>query len=120
LVKKLLSFAAPDWLAWSLSWVWRPIPVQGKIGWIATIAGLLMKTQVQSAEYVCRSLLAKDSYVRIDHATVETPMDKSGSINRLIGEAYQEVKNNRAKVEFRFLNGVTAAKWTKPAPLSLP
>ena len=120
LVKKLLSFAAPDWLAWSLSWVWRPVPVQGKIGWIATIASLLMKTQAQSAEYVCRSLLREGSYVRIDHATVETPMDKSGAINRLIGEAYEEARINRAKVEFRFLNGVTAARWTKPAPASLP
>jgi len=47
-------------------------------------------------------------------------LDQSGSINRLIGEAENEARINRAIVEFRFLDGVTAAKWTKPAPARLP
>lgn len=114
LVKQLLSFMVPGPLATIISMFWKPQPVEGKLGWVATIAGLLMKTQSQSAAHVCRRLLAEDAYLRVDAPTIDTPMDKAGAINRLIGLGEEEAMSNKAKVETRFLNGIPAPKWQRP------
>ena len=40
-----------------LSWFWKPVRIQDKLGWLPNIAGFLMKTQAKTADYVSRGIL---------------------------------------------------------------
>jgi hypothetical protein len=89
---------------------WKPMRVQGKLGWLPNIAGFLMKTQSQTAEHVCGRLLGS-RFVRIDEATVETDLDDVTAIDRLIGLAEKVADRALPEVRVRFLNGVPADPW---------
>jgi predicted acylesterase/phospholipase RssA len=79
--------------------LWKPLTVTGTLGWLPSIASLLMKTQAQTAEHVCRSLLGHHRYLRVDMATPEIAMDDATALGALVGygdraaqEAYPRVK----------------------------
>lgn len=79
--------------------LWKPLTMTGTLGWLPSIANLLMKTQAQTAEIVCRSVLGPHRYLRVDMATPEIAMDDAAAMNALVGygdraarEAYPRVK----------------------------
>ena len=92
--------------------VWKPTPVRGKIGWVANIAGLLMKTQAQTSDMVASRLLG-DRYVRVDSSTVHGELDDVQHINTFTGLGEEAAKDpaTSARVQALFLNGVAAAPW---------
>ena len=90
---------------------WSSVSVQGTLGWLPTIANLLMKTQVQTADHVCRSLLGS-RYLRVDMATREIPMDDAKAINALIGYGEAAAMENFPRVRDEFLvKGQPAERW---------
>jgi patatin-like phospholipase/acyl hydrolase len=94
---------------------WKPVQIQGKIGWLPNIAGFLMKTQGQTAEFVCQKLLG-DRFLRVDEPTVETVLDDVTAIDRLMGLADKVAETNLSRVKERFLNGVPADSWKASSP----
>ena len=91
---------------------WTNISMQGTLGWLPTIANLLMKTQIQTADHVCRSLLGS-RYLRVDIATPEIPMDDAQAINALIGYGDAAAEANFPKVRDEFLiKGQPAERWS--------
>jgi hypothetical protein len=102
---------ATGWLTAKLvSFFWKPTRIQGKIGWLPNIAGFLMKTQAQTAEYVCEQILG-DRFLRIDEPTVDTRLDDIMAIDRLIGLGRDVAAKHLHVVETRFLNGLPADLW---------
>lgn len=93
-----------------VSLLWKPKRIQGKIGWLPNIAGFLMKTQAQTADFVCHSLL-QDRYLRIDEATVATQLDGVDSIDRLIGLGKDIAQRHLPQVKSKFLNGLPVDSW---------
>lgn len=94
------------------SWLWPfDVSLQGKLGWLPTIANLLMKTQVQTADHVCRSLLGS-RYLRVDMPTPEIPMDDATAINKLVGYGQAAARQyfERARDEF-LVKGSPAEAW---------
>jgi uncharacterized protein len=89
---------------------WKPMRIQGKLGWLPNIAGFLMKTQGQTAEYVCEQLLG-NRLLRVDEATVDTSLDDVKAVGRLIGLADKVAKKSLPEVKVRFLNGVPVDPW---------
>jgi hypothetical protein len=91
---------------------WTNISVQGTLGWLPTIANLLMKTQIQTADHVCRSLLGS-RYLRVDMATQEIKMDDAQAINALIGYGEAAAEANFPKVRDEFLiKDQPAERWS--------
>jgi len=76
--------------------------VTGKLGWLPTIASLLMKTQAQAAEHVCRNLLGS-RYLRVDMAAPAIPMDDAASINALLGYGDWAARYHYDRVKDEFL-----------------
>ena len=94
---------------------WTNISVQGTLGWLPTIANLLMKTQIQTADHVCRSLLGS-RYLRVDMATQEIKMDDAQAINALIGYGEAAAMGIFERVRDEFLiNGQPAERWSAAA-----
>jgi predicted acylesterase/phospholipase RssA len=112
--RKMIEFLlkpATGWLKAKLvSFLWKPSRIQGKLGWLPNIAGFLMKTQAQTADYVCRRLLG-DRFVRVDASTVATELDDVKAMDRLIGLANDVAAEQLHVIKTRFLNGVPADKW---------
>ncbi len=96
-------------VAWAM---WKDKRIRGKIGWVANIAEFLMKTQAQTAEYVCSNLLG-DRFMRIDDPSLITDLDDVASIDKLAGLGAAAAANNQTlkEVRTRFLNGVPADPW---------
>ena len=92
--------------------MWKDKRIRGKIGWVANIAEFLMKTQAQTAEYVCSNLLG-DRFMRIDDPSLITDLDDVASIDKLAGLGAAAAANNQTlkEVRTRFLNGVPADPW---------
>jgi patatin-like phospholipase/acyl hydrolase len=91
---------------------WKNVSVQGKLGWLPTIANLLMKTQVQTADHVCRSLLGS-RYLRVDMATPEIPMDDAKAIYSLVGYGEAAALQYVERVRNEFLvPGSRAEPWS--------
>jgi len=91
---------------------WTNVSVQGTLGWLPTIANLLMKTQVQTADHVCRSLLGS-RYLRVDMATQAIPMDDAKAINALVGYGETAAMGIFERVRDEFLiEGQPAERWT--------
>lgn len=105
LIKFLVKPAAGKFAAWLASVLWKPLPVDGKLGWIPNIAGLLMKTQRQKAEHVCDGILGSDRFLRVDEPTIETKLDDVDAIHRLISLGETAAEKELVKVKYRFLNG---------------
>ncbi|MGZ3300652.1 MAG: hypothetical protein ACXWO3_07115, partial [Isosphaeraceae bacterium] len=80
------------------------------IGWLPNIAGFLMKTQAQTAEHICEKILG-DRFLRVDEPTVETSLDDTAAIDRLIGLGNDVAEKNLQVVKTRFLNGLPADRW---------
>lgn len=75
-----------------------------------------MKTQIQTADHVCRSLLGS-RYLRVDMATQEIKMDDAQAINALIGYGEAAAEANFPKVRDEFLvKGQPAERWMRPRP----
>ena len=91
---------------------WKPTAVRGRIGWVANIAGLLMKTQAQTSDMVASRLLG-DRYIRVDSSTVHGELDDVQHINDFtsLGEDAAKDPSTSARVQALFLNGVAAARW---------
>ncbi len=99
------------WLPAKLASIfWKPMRIQGKLGWLPNIAGFLMKTQSQTAEHVCERLLG-DRFLRVDEATVDTSLDDVKAVDRLIGLAENVARRRLPHVKERFLNGVPVDPW---------
>ena len=112
-IGKVVKWSGAGWLSSALcKLLWKPIRIEGKIGWVANIAGLLMKTQGQTIEYACKSILG-DRFLRVDYSTPKIELDEADKIGELAeygrtsGEEFAEV------VATRFINGVPAADWKK-------
>ncbi len=122
LLGRLIASAIPivgtpiGWTVRGLSWVarlfWQPKRVHGKLGWAANIAGLLLKTQSQTASHSCESLLGKSRYLRVDSASDTDEMDDVTAMSKLVGLAEHEAAAHRSDVESRFLTGVPADRWS--------
>ena len=97
-------------LSWLFKLLWKPVRVQGKIGWAANIAGLLMKTQSQSVEHACRSILG-DRYLRVDETTFSIKLDDTNLIPELVSLGNKTAEANYEAVAKRFLNGVPSRSW---------
>jgi uncharacterized protein len=97
-------------LAKLISFAWEPRRVRGKLGWLPTIAGFLMKTQAQTAAHVSGRILG-DRFLRVDAPTVETEIDDVTSVKRLINLAREPAEANLAAVRTRFLNGLPVDPW---------
>ena len=69
-----------------------------------------MKTQAQTADYVCSSLL-DDRFLRIDDPSPATGLDDIASIDRLAGLGEAAAKKYLKEVSVRFLNGVPVDTW---------
>lgn len=85
-------------------------PIRGKIGWVASIAEFLMKTQAQTSEHVCKALLG-NRLLRIDDASNATALDDVKAIDRLTGLGEVAAEKYAKEVRVRFLNGVPADSW---------
>jgi patatin-like phospholipase/acyl hydrolase len=85
--------------------LWKPTRIEGKLGWLPNIAGFLMKTQAQTADYVCKRVLG-DRFVRVDVPTVPTSLDDTAAIDLLISLGENAAEERLADVRTRFLNGV--------------
>ena len=111
-VRKVLSPFIGPLKATMASWLWPfDVSVQGRLGWLPTIANLLMKTQVQTADHVCRSLLGS-RYLRVDMATPEIPMDDAQAIDALINYGETAATENFPRVRDEFLiKGKPAKRW---------
>ena len=111
-VRKVLSPFIGPLKATMASWLWPfDVSVQGRLGWLPTIANLLMKTQVQTADHVCRSLLGS-RYLRVDMATPEIPMDDAQAIDALINYGETAATENVPRVRDEFLiKGKPAKRW---------
>jgi hypothetical protein len=99
------------WPAWAASLFFKPVPIQGKLGWMANIADLLMKTQGQTAELVTKTILGSERYTRVDAATTEMRLDDAGKVPDLITHGNRVAAEYLAKVERDFLNGIPADPW---------
>ncbi len=99
------------WPAWAASLFFKPVPIQGKLGWMANIADLLMKTQGQTAELVTKTILGSERYTRVDAATIEMRLDDAGKVPDLITHGNRVAAEYLAKVERDFLNGIPADPW---------
>lgn len=108
MIKMLVKPTAGKLVAWLASVLWKPMPIDGKLGWIPNIAGLLMKTQRQKAEHVCNAILGPDRYLRVDEPTIATELDDVVAIDRLISLGETAAMREIDKVKDRFLNGVPA------------
>ena len=82
----------------------------GKLGWAANIALLLMKTQAQTADYLCENLLG-DRYLRVDAVSSAEDLDDVNAISELIGLGDKSGEASLEDVKERFLNGVKADPW---------
>ena len=119
-VSKLVASSIPllgtvvGWIVWAISkfalLLWSPKSVSGKIGWVANIAGLLMKTQSQATEYECRRLLS-NRYVRVDCVANTNDLADVSSVPKLIELAIFEADQHIDVVKARFLNGVPVGSW---------
>jgi hypothetical protein len=107
MIESLVRPATNGLVAKLVALLWRPVPISGKLGWLPNIAGFLMKTQSQSAEYVCRRVLG-DRFVRVDVATEPTPIDNAEALPRLIGLGRSVADEFLPEVRTQFLNGVPA------------
>jgi hypothetical protein len=85
--------------------IWLSGSISDKMGWLPNIAGFLMKTQCQTADYVCERVLG-DRFVRVDQATLPTNLDDTQAINRLISLGEHAADEFLAEVRTQFLNGV--------------
>ena len=110
MIESLIRPAAGLVPAWLVSLFWKPTRIQGRIGWLPNIAGFLMKTQGQTAEHICEKILG-DRFLRVDEPTVETSLDDTAAIDRLIGLGDEVAKKNLPEVKVRFLNGVPVDPW---------
>jgi hypothetical protein len=74
-----------------------------------------MKTQIQTADHVCRSLLGS-RYLRVDMATQEMKMDDAQAINALIGYGEAAAMGIFERVRDEFLiKGQPAERWSAAA-----
>jgi len=110
MIESLIRPAAGLVPAWLVSLFWKPTRIQGRIGWLPNIAGFLMKTQAQTAEHICEKILG-DRFLRVDEPTVETSLDDTAAIDRLIGLGNDVAEKNLQVVKTRFLNGLPADRW---------
>ena len=113
MIRTLLDSALPRGfrlLARPVSWFWRDRTVQGKLGWLPHIASFLMKTQSQTADYVCQRVLGK-RFLRVDAVTEEIELDEVSAINTLIGKGREVAQAHAEEVRTRFLNNVPARAW---------
>lgn len=83
----LLKNVLPKWIGLVCSKLvtrfWKPKPVRGLVGWVANIAGLLMKAQAQTSDLVARQLLG-DRYVRVDSSTQFGELDDITRITNFV------------------------------------
>ncbi len=84
--------------------------IRGKIGWAARIAEFLMKTQAQTADYICGGLLG-ERYLRIDDPSPVIDLDDVKAIHALEGLGEAAGASHKDEVRSRFLNGVPADAW---------
>ncbi len=110
IIKLLLKPVVGPIRAWLASVLWKPMPINGKLGWLPTIVGLLMKTQIQIAEHVCDGILGSDRYLRVDSPTIPTELDDVVAIDRLISLGETAAQREIDKVTELFLNGVPIDK----------
>ena len=84
--------------------------LQGKLGWAAKIAGLLMKAQAQAAQHHARQLLGV-RFLRVDCADQSEGLDDVRAIERLASLGEASANETVDEVKERFLNGVPAERW---------
>jgi patatin-like phospholipase/acyl hydrolase len=102
---------AVGWLPAKLgSLLWKPRRVPDKIAWLPNIAGFLMKTQAQTANYLCERILG-DRFVRVDEPTEATTLDDGSMINRLVGLGESLAEKYLQVAKTRFFNGDPADRW---------
>lgn len=92
--------------------LWKPKRVRGKIGYAPNIAGLLMKTQAQAADYVVKGVL-DSRYLRIDTAADIGALDAVSEVRKLVSLGKEAAKTHAEAVKVRFYNGVpvSAPDW---------
>ena len=92
--------------------LWTPSSVRGLVGWVANIAGLLMKTQRRTSDMVARQLLG-DRYVRVDSASQFGELDDVTRIEHFVGLGEEAGKDSSilAKVQGLFLDGNPVDAW---------
>lgn len=114
-IEKTLNPVLGKWKAKLVSWACKPIVVGGKLGWLPTIANLLMKTQAQAAERIAKALLGDGAnFVRVDLATPSIAMDDAASINSLLSYGETAAGEWLTTVSKMFLiAGSPASKWKK-------
>ena len=111
LVGKIVSWTGLGWLSSTLcKMLWKPIRVEGKVGWVANIAGLLMKTQGQTIEYTCKSILG-ERFLRVDYSTPKIELDEATKVAELVKFGEVSGKEFAEVVATRFINGVPAGNW---------
>lgn len=87
----------------------RPF-MQGKLGWAAKIAGLLMKAQSQATlHHAEQSLGAR--LLRVDCGNQSDALDDVNAIPRLVALGEESASRSLPEVSKRFLNGVCAGPW---------
>ena len=69
-----------------------------------------MKTQGQTIEYACKSILG-DRFLRVDYSTPKIELDEATKIAELVKYGELSGEEYSHEVSNRFINGIPAANW---------
>jgi patatin-like phospholipase/acyl hydrolase len=114
IIGAFLKYVLPrpaGWIAGTLAAkAWRAVPLNGLVGWVSNIAGLLMKTQSQTSNLVGQQLLG-ERYVRVDSESPFDAMDDVARTNHFVNLGHDAAGQSDcfARVQSLFLNNTPAA-----------